>query len=80
MPVEPEGLPESVRVRWQRREPGRPAEAGRRTREAYAAAWQAELAGDRLQRGDDVRDVLVELEAEQLGAGVDLVPMDAGRE
>ena len=41
---------------------------------------QAELAGDRLQRGDDVRDVLVELEPEQLRARVDLVPVDAGRE
>ena len=37
---------------------------------------QAELAGDRLERRDHVRDVLVELEAEELGAGVDLVPMD----
>ena len=41
---------------------------------------QAELLRDRLQRGDDVRDVLVELDADQLGARVDLVAVDSGRE
>jgi hypothetical protein len=39
---------------------------------------QSELARDRLHARDDVRDVLVELEPEQLGARVDLVAMDAG--
>ena len=41
---------------------------------------QAELLRDRLQRGDDVRDVLVQLEPEQLRAGIDLVAVDACRE
>ena len=41
---------------------------------------QAELLRDRLQRGDDVRDVLVQLDADQLGARVDLVAVHAGRE
>ena len=41
---------------------------------------QAELGRDRLQRRDDVRDVLVELEPEQLGARVDLVAVHAGGE
>src|SRR5439155_15392796 len=38
---------------------------------------QAQLTRDRLQRLDHVRDVLVELEAEQLGALRDLVAVDA---
>src|SRR6185436_4196456 len=41
---------------------------------------EAELARDRLERRDHVRDVLVELEAEELGPGVHLVPMHARRE
>ena len=45
-----------------------------------ALAAQAELAGDRLQRGDHVRDVLVEVELEELGAFVDVVARDARRE
>ena len=40
---------------------------------------QPELARDRLQRLDHVRDVLVELEPEQLGARVDLVAVHARR-
>ena len=38
---------------------------------------QPELAGDRLQGRDHVRDVLVEVELEQLGALVDVVARDA---
>ena len=44
------------------------------------ARAQAELLRDRLQRRDDVRDVLVELQLEQLGARVDLVPVHPGGE
>ena len=79
VPVEPKGLPESVSVRWEDERPDDPAEAGRRGA-TLGGDGQAELAGDRLQGGDDVRDVLVELEPEQLGTGVDLVAVDAGGE
>jgi len=41
---------------------------------------EPELARDRLQSRDHVRDVLVELQTEQLSAGVDLVAVHAGRE
>jgi hypothetical protein len=41
---------------------------------------QPELRCDRLQCSHDVRDVLVQLEPEQLRSGVHLVAMDAGRE
>ena len=41
---------------------------------------QPELARDRLQRRDHVRDVLVEVELEQLGALVDVVARDTRRE
>src|SRR5512145_3231252 len=41
---------------------------------------EAELRSDRLQCRDDVCDVLVQLEAEELRAGVHLVPVHAGSE
>ena len=41
---------------------------------------EPELRGDRPQRRDDEGDVLVEVDAELLGAAVDLVTMDAGGE
>ena len=41
---------------------------------------QPELVGDRLQRCDDVRDVLVEVEAEQLRSRIDLIAVHARRE
>src|SRR5262245_8024739 len=50
------------------------------SRSGGASAPQAELPGDRLHRRDDVRDVLVELELEQLRALVDLVAVHAGGE
>jgi hypothetical protein len=71
------GLPASVTVRW-RTTPGHRAEVAGGARQA--ARSEGELAGDRLHRGNDVRDVLVELEAEQLCACIDLVPMNAGRD
>src|SRR6185436_7888566 len=61
----------------------RAAAAQRRPRRARGSRLcglggaEAELAGDGTHRGDDVSNVLVELEPEQLGAGVDLVPVDA---
>src|SRR5205823_7314050 len=54
------------RVLDERRRPRAPA---RRARLGGLRA-QPELARDRPQRGDHVRDVVVELEPEQLGAGV----------
>ena len=43
-------------------------------------AAETELAGDRLQRRDYVRDVLVEVELEEVGALVDVLARDAGGE
>ncbi len=54
-----------------RRAPGKPGGLG---------GAQPELRRDRLERLDHVADVVVQLEPEQLRAGVDLVAVDAGRE
>src|SRR5581483_9103731 len=59
-------------------ERGRPAAPrGRRRRRL---AGKPELAGDRAQGGDDVPDVVVELDPELLGALVDVLAMHAGGE
>ena len=67
-----------LRLVDERRRPRAPRCGGRRLDRGRGA--QTELLGDRLERGDDVDDVLVERELEQLGARVDLVAVDARRE
>src|SRR5947208_1693820 len=50
------------------------------SRDSADQAAKAELAGDRLERLDHVRDVHVELEPEELRALVHVVAVDAGSE
>src|SRR5262249_212815 len=68
-----------VRRRLRRRLEPRP-ELPRALLLSVGGRSQAELACDWLHCRDDVRDVLVELEPEQLRAGIDLVAVNPGPE
>ena len=79
----PRARPRLVRLVDERRRPRPPRRRPRRLSarlRGVGGGAEPELAGDRLQRRDDVRDVLVELQPDQLRARVDLVAVHAGRE
>src|SRR3989442_6491418 len=54
--------------------------AGESTPGADSPARQADLGGNVDQRGDDERDVLIEIHAEFAGAAVDIIAVDRARE